>query len=681
MVTIHPIRKGLKIKSPDHSITEPISVQVIRTLGCGRAARAQLVDAQMPDGSVVRCVEKVFAPGRLTRWIYRAAFASPFAYQSNRDAILASYYRRRVAAAVLATGETEVDIAEPLYVRYCDEDHCWVLAATWIDGRGIRPLPVDRRRIRRWFRREQQQTPIAEVDQLVTKMQAAEERLIECGLAGSGWQVAPRALVSTANLLRQANRYTIIDLESGIPALLVPRYIALAFRSGTAPPFDDLDADRLRNWLAENDKLLTFRLGPARAEHVASDVERLIDYSQRWKDAEIAPLRSPWRLLRSGGMHSYQQATVDRWQRTGIIDAQCAADIESSPNKARAIWWALLVPTFFGHLIATFIGRQQTRSNVKRWFTNRLYRRWRWQRHIKQCQNTWSQSGRIRPSASISTKNYFANRALSVLPRSLHRFLVDPDQRQQTAVSGLLFLLSGRYQAWLGQKHINASISRWVNAKRITSNQGRQLCDALSGHEIRVYTRGFGMHVALKFLAPIVIPAKIGSVMAFAAGGSPWFLVPLAATPVLRLIVTIGNWFHARDHHVRHREAMAVCWLPFIGSIAFPLQMYATRPELATFLIRDAASRAACKVPIYGGADSRTEMFFVRSADFLIEVLDLATSLTGAKNSAATPNLGQPVNHDQKVRTRLGTWLDQQAKSRISVQLESPPTPRRSQAA
>jgi hypothetical protein len=124
---------------------------VLCILGAGRAARAQLVDAQMPDGSIVRCVEKVFAPGRLTRWIYRAAFAAPFAYQTNRNAILASFYRRRVAAAVMATSDIGVDVASPIYVRYCAESKAWVLAAEWIDGRGIRPLPAHRSRVREWL--------------------------------------------------------------------------------------------------------------------------------------------------------------------------------------------------------------------------------------------------------------------------------------------------------------------------------------------------------------------------------------------------------------------------------------------------------------------------------------------------------------------------------------------------
>jgi len=64
----------------DAQTVVPLDVNVLRTLGHGRAARAQLVEALMPDGEKIRCVEKVFAPGLLTRVIYRLSFQAPFAY-------------------------------------------------------------------------------------------------------------------------------------------------------------------------------------------------------------------------------------------------------------------------------------------------------------------------------------------------------------------------------------------------------------------------------------------------------------------------------------------------------------------------------------------------------------------------------------------------------------------------
>ncbi|MEO9590170.1 MAG: hypothetical protein ABJG45_01200, partial [Rhodopirellula bahusiensis] len=104
----------------------PVRVQRVSVLGKGRAASAELVDAHWADGTTTRCVEKVFAPGRLTRLIYRIAFAAPFAYRSNQHAIQASFYRRRVVAGLLLRAGSDVRVAKPLYVRFDRPRQAWV---------------------------------------------------------------------------------------------------------------------------------------------------------------------------------------------------------------------------------------------------------------------------------------------------------------------------------------------------------------------------------------------------------------------------------------------------------------------------------------------------------------------------------------------------------------------------
>ncbi len=264
----------------------------------------------------------------------------------------------------------------------------------------------------------------------------------------------------------------------------------------------------------------------------------------------------------------------------------------------------------------------------------------------------------------MNTRRYLLHRFFSVLPRSVHRTLTDTNVLRKFATTCLLFLFSGRYQTWLGERQIAGAIDRWVDAKRMFDQEASDLRQSCSGTEVRVYSRGFGMHLTLKFLAPIFIPAKIGSVMAFIANGNAWFLVPLAATPILRMVVTMATWIQSRADHVRHREALAVAWIPFIGSVAYPFQMYASRPELSTFLIRDAASRIGCKLPIYGGSDSRTELAFIRFADFVVEALDIAMHFSGAATANTAPITYQ-MPSQAPARTALGKWLDAKARQRI----------------
>ncbi len=88
--------------------------------------------------------------------------------------------------------------------------------------------------------------------------------------------------------------------------------------------------------------------------------------------------------------------------------------------------------------------------------------------------------------------------------------------------------------------------------------------------------------------------------------------------PTLRFLVVANSAWQNRHQNVPHGEALLVSPFPTVGLIAFPLQMFAGRPELSTFLIRDAASAFGRRVPIYGGPDSRTELAIIRAADGLI---------------------------------------------------------------
>ncbi|QDT13666.1 hypothetical protein [Planctomycetes bacterium K23_9] len=663
----------------------PREVQVIRTLGHGRAARAQLVTATLADGSKIQCVEKVFAPGLLTRLIYRFSFQSPFAYQKNRDAILSCFYRRKVAAAVFASaGQNEEsplptpDVAQPIYVRYDEASRAWVLAANWVNGRGITPAPVDSSRLSRWLRTvtTRGQSNLVEskdeIDQLVDVMSKTESLLGQCGLYGSGWQVAPRALVSTANLLRVGDQYTVIDLESGIPAFLVPRYIASGMLRGTFPPFDDVDAQQLRNWINVNERVLTFRIGPDAVYQLRINAEKLIHHSEAWKSSEWAGFRQPWNWFAKGRRAAYRTEIVRRWLQEETIDQTTFEQLGHTPIKVAMIWLAGLLPSSMGRFASQLFGRADVRAKVMRFIKDRDYRATKLRQNLCKRYQRLVDDERIAPDTMPRSSMGVVHGILEcVTPPSLHRLLVDVRRQKETAVVCLLLLFSKKYQSWFGQSRIEASIERWQDSQRITDKQAKKLRGDLCGEEVGAYTRGLGLHLALKAMAPIILPAKVGGVAAFAGTGNAWFLLPIVITPILRTIFTIGSAITNRHQRIPHGEALMVCWIPTFGSAAFLLQMFSNRPRLSTFLIRDAASKVGRKIPIYGGADSRTEMAFIRATDFLIEWMKNLTgfsqrlrSAIGLHQRGTTAELADVVS--MTPRTPLTRWLDRMAVEQIA---------------
>ena len=149
---------------------------------------------------------------------------------------------------------------------------------------------------------------------------------------------------------------------------------------------------------------------------------------------------------------------------------------------------------------------------------------------------------------------------------------------------------------------------------RLSDQAADSLTHQLESTAVDEYVRGFGLHVGLKLLLPIVMPLKVGGAAVSLASGK------------------------------------------------------------STFLLRDFASRLGCWLPIYGGKDSRTELMAITLVNVIAEGLDLWLSLTNPNRSKAsseaeihrTAEILQPV-------ITAGRW-DRLAAEHIRLMQESTTT-------
>ncbi len=616
------------------SVAGPKTVQPIRVIGNGRAAKAVLVEATFESGEKTQCIEKHFSAGLLTSLIYRICYQAPFAYRSNRDAILASFFRRRVVASILLATGSSTRVAKPLYVRYDEKSMSWVLAAEWIQGRGIHPGPPDASRIRRFFRglrrigKSQASQQVTEISEIVSTMRDLERQLIQCGLTGSGWQVAPQAIVATANLLRVGSHYTIIDLESGIPAILVPKYLKLGLAKLQLPPFDELDESRLHQWFESNHALLRRQLGEQAFDQLSADLAQLVWHTKRWKQTEIAIFRKPWHWIGSERRKQYRAECIRRWHQSKVIDEETASRMRSHSKKILGIWATGLIPVM-GPSGSKFLGNQRYRRYIRAITTDRHYRSLAMRWGMSRRRINWIANGRLNSQASPSRLGFLFHQVLSLtMPRIPHRLITDSDYRWEKLRKVFELMTSRHAQTELGRQTINSTIQRWEVSQRISPSHANQLRQELSTDQIRNYLRGFGSHLALKLISPMMTPLKIAGVIAFYETRNPLLLLPLLAAPLLRTLATLTNAWIGRRERIAHREAILIGFLPFVGVAAFPIQMFATNPSISIFMLRDLASRIGCKIPIYGGANSRTEIAMIRLCDYVIEMLDCVTAST-----------------------------------------------------
>ncbi|MEM9366284.1 MAG: hypothetical protein AAGD07_09815 [Planctomycetota bacterium] len=614
--------KNLTVSIPEQAAPAedpPSHVRVVSVLGAGRAATAELVDATWPDGREERCVEKVFAPGRLTRLLYRIAFAAPFAYQSNRHAIRACFYRRRVVAARLQQTRADVRVALPLYLRYCQRRGAWVLGSQWIEGRG----PV--------IGRESG----GEMARLISQMRDIENDLVDLGLYGTGWQVSPGAMVSTANLLvvetpsptrtdgsqscaktaaiRSGNdclKSVIIDLESGIPAVLLPRYLRLSWRNASLFPFDDLDAGRL----AQAKERL-----PAWAHR---DLKSLIHHSQQWKDSEVAIFRTPWNWLSGRRRRHYRTEAIRRWKLERRIDSASEQKLQASRGSWSLFWLLGLFP-ILGRRLQVFLGRERHRAQWRQLFTHPRFRlavlRLLKARKVRQ----WQSEKRLPRAHMVSGAGFARHIVLAnTLPARWHRWFADPRQRTLLWHRSQRMLLNRNYQTARARRTFQQIVRRWRSREWIDAEIAEKLLRDFEDPKVGIYARGLAKHLAIKAFSPLASIMKLSGFALTITGGSFWYSVlPFLLMPLGRSIITLQSWWVSRHQRTPHARAFFVGLIPTLGSMAFITQMYSSLPAISEFLLRDSASRIGQRLPIYGGADSRTEHALVHAMDAFIRIL------------------------------------------------------------
>ncbi|HSF29311.1 MAG TPA: hypothetical protein VLK82_02405 [Candidatus Tectomicrobia bacterium] len=583
-----------------------LALERVKTLGHGRGARVDLVRDRRTNRLIA---EKLFGHGRglsafLTTLLYWLAYQAPFAYHTTANAVWAAYYRRKAVRLLTEYWFGVPCIADALYIRWDAAAGAFVLGTEYIAGRPPRVSRTDPYLLHRWLRMQSlPPQPVQETDALVGFMDCLRFHLGESGFVGAQWQVDRRTLVATANFLHNGDRWIALDLESGVPALTIPRYLREGLRLGRFPLFDDTDFARLQSYIDAHACALTSRLGPEKARHLRQVISELENYECLWKRGEIALWREPRRWFRADGRKHIRRQTIDRWLLEGHIGPESVPFLEASSLRFLRQW-------LFGGMIrharhwARFVCDVQYRATS-----------------AAPSVAKWIAAGRIHPD---SGRRLLANPRVLVLgvlaiwgglPLPLVRFLRDPPYRARTLRCAWRALVDEAYQLALAERSIGHRIHEWECAERLTPEESEALRQMVGSPSAQEYVRGFGVHLTIKALlpSPLLDPLSVGAAV---AAGTLYPLVVLFIRSSVITVYTLTRWLKRRD--LRFGTAFAIGLVPKLSILAYPVQLLTVHPELACFLVRDLAARLAERLPIYGGRHTLTEHYCIRGADVLL---------------------------------------------------------------
>ncbi len=204
---------------------------------------------------------KVYKPPPVVRLIYWLAFQARFPYERSPAALEAAEYRRRIAS-LLTIHRFGKDLVAPVQAASCAHGRC-TFVTEYVPGEKVEN-DEDTRRF------------LGEVAEIFA----------EAGLGIR--QVNPRNPHAHTNLIRHPDGDPrIIDLESAMVTVIpAPGQWRSTLRRGTFPVFDDIDFERLRHYIAANEKALEASLTPAGMTDLRDVVDRAEEAVRTWKDAE-----------------------------------------------------------------------------------------------------------------------------------------------------------------------------------------------------------------------------------------------------------------------------------------------------------------------------------------------------------------------------------------------------------
>ncbi len=266
---------------------------------------------------------KYFDPPILMRLLYWASFQDAFPYKDDVAAIEAAIYRRRIAGLLTRYRYGKDLVADITDVRWTDGKAA--LVTEYVPGREAES------NIEAW-----------------DFLSQVEVLFDEAGLPG--WQLNPHNPHAHTNLIRREDGdFVIVDMESGfVTPFPSSAQMRASFRHGSLPVFDDMDFEKLRQFMAERESDLRRQLGEDGHVELQDAVEKGEAAYNKWHSSEpriwgrtvriiyrTLNIRADLAAARRGMASAQQQASrhmedgIKRWEAEGRIESTQADELRA----------------------------------------------------------------------------------------------------------------------------------------------------------------------------------------------------------------------------------------------------------------------------------------------------------------------------------------------------------------
>ena len=617
-----------------------VHLVVEKFVGGGFAGQVYLVKITAIDGSIEGLeagqsyAMKILIPpsgfSRLFRnLLYWIGFQGPFQLQVNpaaskAGALWQKFIRR--GAKIRFGDETAV---RDIYATFVDDKlgSCGQLSE-WIEGRTWR-LEVDDRvdLLTKWHHGRL-------LDESAISRLGSPEYRAKCRFMGEfvellhdmgGHEFARQYEWSTCksqpNVLKRhgtndnpAGGLVAVDFRAGLALLpFLPmspgdfKLIARGFMRGSLVQFDRGDITRLEAFIQAH-------------EGEFSDMHQMLEdlktAEQTYRNSIPDITHNHIRLLYSGKLWStIFSSAVTGWSVRNLIDDRHEKKLRRSRISTLLFFVIGAIP-FLGKLIR----RIWTRTDWRRHYWQML-KSWKYfQRAFKgrmaEKVIIWHRAGRLDDNGALKASGkawcFFCHLPLSILPASLHRFLIDSKFRKEKLVyifvrPSRLYFNSRQREQWLREMVTSGQ------QKHILSDEDAQtILSQVNEPFIQKYLKSLAVHVCTLPVTQIV-SVLIAAIFVWTHPEMPraqsWGIgigiialfqvVPISPGSLVRGLYVLYLVIRERNF-MDYNIAVFLGFFKYVGYLAFPIQMTYHYPALARFMAAHWATEAVHIVPVFG---------------------------------------------------------------------------------
>jgi len=626
LVGVHPAIEGTAELTVDKFLGGGFAGQVYRC----RLSRLALPEGQSIPGletGKLYAVKIVVPPSAFSKWFrnltYWLAFQGPFSSQVNYGACRAGLLWQKLVRRAGRRKFGRETAVKDAYASFWDPNlNAYGEITEWVEGR-MWKLEADSNVARRfkWRTVPLEATESREFVEKRRFMAGMVELMHEMGAPEFARQYEWWTMKSQPNCMKRTDvddGLCAIDFRAGLALLpwlpMSPGDVKLIFdglfKRGALVQFDRCDLDRLRRFVAERPELF---------EDVRPMLEELELRDRQYR-----------RSLPDFTHHGFRLPFDRALQRdvvSGLVEGYLADDLidEAFAEKLRrgglrfAVFHLLGAVPILGKTIRKRWGNAAFRRHVFSMLTRPAYLKQALAARAAHDLVAWHRAGRTdeartRKLADRPLRFFLERFSVGLLPIGLHRFCVRPILAWEGVVAFFRFLKDFATDEAFRERWFLDQIAQGEKDGMLTKEEHDHIVSIIKEPFIVKYLKSMAVHfctIPVTQIVSVVVGAfvfahvlaeggtKTDASLAFAGILALFQVLPISPGSLCRGFYVV--WLMIRERNWRdYLVAAPLSFVKYVGYLAFPLQMTATYPHLARFLVSRRATALVNFIPVFG---------------------------------------------------------------------------------